>query len=86
MEVDKVSDKVTDMVVDMKVNMVADMVLDMVVDFTDMTLIIIITIIIIGVPNARQETEIWDKSSQKNPESVLQWDILLQTGFYIWNN
>ena len=58
MEVDKVSDKVTDMVVDMKVNMMADMVLDMVVDFTDMTLIIIFTIIIIGVPNARQETEI----------------------------
>ena len=33
-----------------------------------------------GVPNARQETEIWDKSSQKNTESFLQWDILLQTG------
>ena len=33
-----------------------------------------------GVPNARQETEIWDKSSQKNPKSFLQWDVLLQTG------
>ena len=33
-----------------------------------------------GVPNARQETEIWDKSSQKNPKPLLQWNILLQTG------
>ena len=36
--------------------------------------------IFLGLPDARQEAEIWDESSQKNPESFLQWDFLIQTG------
>ena len=36
--------------------------------------------IFLGLPDARQEEEIWDESSQKNPESFLQWDFLIQTG------